>query len=234
MVAKTPLILCPGLLCDAALWRHQTEHLADIADITVPDFTIDDSIRGMASRLLAAAPERFALAGLSMGGYVAQEVIRQAPNRVTRLALLDTSARADTPEQTKRRRDLMDLAGRGRFRGVTPQLMPLLVHPDRLDDETLTGAIMAMAETVGPEAFLRQQAAIAARPDGRGDLARIACPTLVLCGRQDRLTPLEVNAEIAEAIPGADLVVLGACGHMTSMERPEATTAALRVWLTER
>lgn len=234
MAAKPPLILCPGLLCDADLWRHQIEHLADVADVIVPNFTIDDSVPGMASRLLAAAPERFALAGLSMGGYVAQEVIRRAPERVTRLALLDTSARADTPEQTKRRRDLMDLAGRGRFRGVTPQLLPLLVHPDRLDDETLTRSIMAMAENVGPDAFLRQQTAIAARPDGREDLAKIACPTLVLCGRQDRLTPLEVNAEIAEAIPGADLVVLGACGHMTSMERPEATTATLRVWLTER
>ncbi len=234
MTAKIPLVLCPGLLCDAALWRHQIENLADIADITVGDFTIDDSLPGMASRLLATAPERFALAGLSMGGYVAQEIIRQAPERVTRLALLDTSARADTPEQTKRRRDLMDLAGRGRFRGVTPQLMPLLIHPDRLEDEPLTQAIMAMAENVGPEAFLRQQTAIAARPDGRGDLAGIACPTLVLCGRQDRLTPVEVNIEIAEGIPGADLVILGDCGHMTTMERPEATTAAMRVWLTER
>jgi len=225
------LILCPGVLCDAALWRAQLDGLADIAEIKVADCTLDDSIAAMARRLLDQAPDRFALAGLSMGGYVVQEVMRVAPERVTRLALLDTSARQDTAPAKQRRRDLIELAGRGKFRGVTPKLLPLLVHSDRLDDKDLTTAVMAMADRVGAEAFLNQQTAVIGRVDGRADLARVTCPTLVLCGRQDQLTPLDAHLEMAEAIPGADLVVLGHCGHLPTMERPDDTTAAMRAWL---
>lgn len=226
------LILCPGVLCDAELWRAQIDGLADLADIRVADCTLDDSIAAMAGRLLDGAPDKFALAGLSMGGYVVQEVMRMAPERVTRLALLDTSARLDDEPVVQRRRDLIALAGRGKFRGVTPKLLPMLIHTDRLDDTELTDAVMAMAERVGAEAFLRQQTAVLGRVDGRGDLARIDCPTLVLCGRQDQLTPLDAHFEMAEAIPGADLVVFGDCGHLPTMERPERTTAAMRAWLT--
>ncbi len=225
------LILCPGVLCDPALWDAQISGLADVAEISVADCTLDDSIAAMAARLLEQAPDRFALAGLSMGGYVAQEVMRQAPDRVTRLALLDTTARLDTEAAHLRRVDLVALAKRGKFRGVTPRLLPLFIHEDRLEDEALTSAVMAMAERVGSEAFIRQQTAVMGRPDGRGDLARIACPTLVLCGRQDQLTPLEAHVEMADAIPGADLVVFGQCGHLPTMERPADTTAAMRAWL---
>jgi len=225
-----PLVLCPGLLCDERLFRHQTVGLADIAAISVADLTRDESIVAMADRVLAEAPERFVLAGLSMGGYVAQEILRKAPDRVIGLILLDTSARTDTPEQARRRSGLIDLARRGRFRGVTPQLLPLLIHPDRLEDEALAAEVMAMAESVGRDAFLRQQTAIQGRKDGREDLLRIACPTLVICGREDRLTPLEVNLELADGIPGADLVVLGRCGHLSTMERPHRVTGFVRTW----
>lgn len=232
MVKKTPLVLLPGLLCDAALWRGQIDDLADIAAPWVADMTRDDSVSRMAARVLEAAPPRFALAGLSMGGYVAQEIMRQAPERVARLALLDTSARPDSPEQTARRRGLIDLAEKGEFRGVTPRLLPVFLHPDRLNDKDLTAAVMAMAERVGKDAFLRQQRAIISRPDSRPSLAAIACPTLVLCGRQDQLTPLDLHEEIAAGIRGAQLVVIEECGHLSTMERPWEVSVALRQWLT--
>lgn len=232
MPQKIPLVLLPGLLCDAALWRAQVEGLGTLAAPTIVDLTRDDSLVGMARRALAEAPPSFALAGLSMGGYVAQEVMRQAPERVTRLALLDTSARADTPEQTARRRGLIEFSEKGEFKGVTPRLLPLLIHPARHEDKPLTDLVMGMAERVGKEAFLRQQKAIMGRPDGREDLRRIACPTLVLCGRQDALTPLALHEEIAGLVAGAKLVVVEDCGHLSTMEKPVTVTAALRQWLT--
>jgi pimeloyl-ACP methyl ester carboxylesterase len=230
--AKTPLLLVPGLLCTADLWAHAVAHLADIADVNVTGEQREhDSMPAIAAAILARAPERFALAGLSMGGYVALEIMRQAPERVTRLALLDTSARADTPEQSARRRGLIELAQKGRFKGVTPRLLPLLVHPDRRADRPLLERIVKMAGEVGREGFLRQQRAIMDRADSRGGLARISCPTLVLCGRDDELTPPELAEEIAAGVGGARLALLDRCGHLSPMEMPEAVTAALREWL---
>ena len=229
---RLPLLLLPGLLCDGALYRAQIAVLGDIAAPIVGDLTRHDSLAGMAAAMLAETPEYFSLVGLSMGGYVAQEVMRQAPHRVSRLALLDTSSRPDTDEQRARRRGLIELAGSGRFKGVTPRLLPLLLHPDRLTDQALVDDVMGMAGRVGRDAFLRQQTAIMARPDGRADLARIACPTLVLCGRQDALTPLAVHEEMAAAIAGARLVIVEDCGHLSPLEQPDTVTAALRDWLT--
>ena len=225
------MVLLPGLLCDAVLWRHQTDTLADIAEITVADLTGDDRFDDMARAVLKAAPETFALAGLSMGGYVAHEIMRQAPGRVTRLALLDTSARADTPGQGERRRAFIEQTRHGDFKGVTSRLLPMLIHPDRLEDGDLTGTITAMAERVGREAFLRQQNAVVNRPDGRRDLGAIPCPTLVLCGRQDALTPLAGHQEMADGIPDSTLVVIEDCGHMAPLERPRAVSAVMRYWL---
>lgn len=227
-----PLVLLPGLLCDAALWAPQVSVLRGLADpIMIGDLTRNDSIGGMAEAVLAQAPPRFALAGLSMGGYCAFEIMRRAPERVTRLALLDTSARPDTDEQRARRRGLIELAEKGEFKGVTPRLLPLLIHPDRLGDEALKATVMGMAERVGKEAFLRQQKAIMGRPDSRPDLGRIACPTLVLVGRQDALTPVAVHEEMAAGIPGARLVIVEDCGHLSTLEKPEAVNAALEDWL---
>jgi pimeloyl-ACP methyl ester carboxylesterase len=231
MPQKIPLVLLPGLLCDAALWHAQVEGLSPLAEPVVIDLTQDDTLGAMARRALAAAPPSFALAGLSMGGYVAQEIMRQAPERVAKLALLDTSARADTPEQAARRRGLIELSEKGEFKGVTPRLLPLLIHAARHEDKPLTEIVMGMAERVGKEAFLRQQRAIMGRPDGREDLRRIACPTLVLCGRQDALTPLTLHEEIAGLVPGAKLTVVEDCGHLSTLEKPATVTAALRQWL---
>ncbi len=228
---KTPLMLLPGLLCDGALWRSQVEGLSDIAEPRVADLSRDDTMTGMANAVLEGAPERFALAGLSMGGYVAQEIMRLAPQRITRLALLDTSCRADTPEQRNRRLDFIAMTRHGKFKGVTKRLLPLLIHPDRIGDEELTDTIMKMAEHIGKEGYIRQQNAIMGRPDSTWDLGRIQCETLVLCGRQDALTPLESHREMAADIPHSTLSVIEDCGHLSTLERPEAVNAALRDWL---
>lgn len=228
---KTDVVFVPGLLCDAALWAHQISNLEEIADCHVGDTRQDDTIAGMAETVLTAAPDRFALAGLSMGGYVAMEIMRQAPERVTRLALLDTAAQADSDERRQNRMELIEMAEIGEFKGVAPRLLPQFIHPDRLRDGTLTDSIMEMTQRVGRDAFLRQQHAIMGRVDSRPTLADIRVPTLVLCGRQDALTPVERHEEIAALVPGARLSIVEDCGHMSTMERPQAVTALLRDWL---
>lgn len=232
MAERIPLILLPGLLCDAALWQPQMVALADLAAPVVADLARDESLPAMARRVLAAAPPRFALAGLSMGGYLAQEIMRQAPDRVSRLALLDTSARGDTAEQAARRRGFIELAQKGEFKGITQRMLPVYLHPDHLGDKVITDTMLAMAERIGKDGYLRQQKAIMARPDGREDLRRIAVPTLVLCGRQDQATPYELNAEIASLVAGATFVAIERCGHISTLEQPKAVNAAMRAWLT--
>ncbi|MBF0167852.1 MAG: alpha/beta fold hydrolase [Alphaproteobacteria bacterium] len=228
-----PVVLLPGLLCDGALFGHAMETLGDVAHFHVADLTEDDSISGMARRVLAWAPPRFSMLGLSMGGYVAQEIMRQAPGRVTRLALLDTTFKPDTEEGRARRLGLIELAQTGNFKGVTPRLLPMLVHPDHVDDPLIAGTVLAMAERVGKEAFVRQQTAIMGRVDGRADLERITCPTLILCGRQDQLTPLEVHRDMAGLVSGGKLVIVEDCGHLSPLEQPRAVSAVLRYWLAE-
>ncbi len=231
-MSKLPLVLVPGLLCDSLLWQEQVEGLANDADCWVADHTREDSMGGIAASLLAACPFRqFALAGLSMGGYVALEVMRQAPDRVTHLALLDTAARADTPEQTARRQAFIELADRGRFMGVTDALIPQLVHRTRTDHPALVAVIKTMARSVGRDAFVRQQKAIMGRIDSRPHLGAIACPTLVLCGRQDALTPPDRHEEMAAGIPGARLKMIDYCGHLSTLEQPEEVTVAMKGWL---
>ncbi len=226
------LVLIPGLLCDAQLWRAQVELLADAAEMWVADHTRSATMSAVARDVLADAPyDSFALAGLSMGGYVALEIMRQAPQRVRRLALLDTSARGESKEQSERRHAFIELAARGKFAGVTEALMPQLVHPSRLGDRSLTEAIKRMAANVGKDAFVRQQQAIMSRAESRPLLAAIKCPTLVLCGREDQLTPLDRHEEMAAGIKGAKLEVIEECGHVSTMEKPEQVNRAMRRWL---
>ncbi|MEI6559433.1 MAG: alpha/beta fold hydrolase [Rhodospirillaceae bacterium] len=228
---RLPLLFLPGLLCDRALWENQVRHLADVAESEVMDLTQADTVEALATRVLATAPPRFALAALSMGGYVAMEILRRSPERVIKLALIDTTARPDSPEQLSRRRGLIGLARSGKFRGVTPRLLPLLIHPDRQADHDLTTTIMVMAERVGQEAFIRQQTAIMGRPDARPGLGAVTCPALVIGGREDALTPPALLAEIAALIPGARHVIIEDCGHLPPLERPHALSALLRQWL---
>ena len=226
-----PLLLIPGLMCTADLYRDQIAALKSGRDVVVADHSRSDSMAGIAGGILSVAPPLFALAGLSMGGYVAFEILRQAPLRVTRLALLDTSARADLADQSERRRELVEIARRRSARFVQKTLLPKLISPGSMTDITLVERIMAMADDTGVEAFARQQAAIISRLDSRPLLGGIRCPTLVVVGAEDELTPLNVAEEIRAGIPGSRLVVVPGAGHLSPIEQPAAVTAALKIWL---
>jgi pimeloyl-ACP methyl ester carboxylesterase len=231
MAGPLPIVLVPGLLTSPRLYAEQLPALWRLGPVTIVGNTRDDTIVAIAGRILATAPPRFALAGLSMGGYIAFEIARQAPDRVARLALLDTSARPDTPEQTQRRSTQITLARSGRFGEIADLQFPLLIHRSRHDDAAVRGLVRLMAEETGPEAFICQQRAIMGRPDSRPQLAAIGCPTLVLVGDGDELTPPELSAEIASGIPGARLVVVADSGHLTTLDQPHQVTQALVEWL---
>jgi pimeloyl-ACP methyl ester carboxylesterase len=226
-----PIVLIPGLTCSARLYAEQIPALWRFGPVTVADHTRDDSVAGIARRILAAAPPRFALAGLSMGGYISFEIMRQAPQRVAKLALLDTGARADAPEQTERRKVVIALAKSGRYAEVPEIAFPIYVHRNRHNDAGLKETVRTMAAETGVDAFLRQQQAIIGRPDSRPGLGAIKCPTLVLVGDGDEATPPELAHEIASAIGGARLVAIPDCGHLSTLEQPEKVTAALVDWM---
>jgi pimeloyl-ACP methyl ester carboxylesterase len=231
-VTKIPLVLLPGLNTTARLFQAQVQELSGISKPMVPAMTGHDTVGALADEILAAAPERFALAGLSMGGYIAFEVMRRAPHRVDRLALLDTQAGLDNPEVTDRRHRLIEIAESGDFeRVLTIMAWTDFVATTRASDDSLEAVVYGMAREVGPEAFIRQQRAIIARPDSRPLLPTIRCPALVLVGDDDRITPRERSQEMAAAIPGASLVVIPACGHLSALERPDEVNDALRGWL---
>jgi pimeloyl-ACP methyl ester carboxylesterase len=225
------LLLLPGLLNTRRLWQSQIADLADVADVIVPELWHHDSIGAMAEAALKEAPERFALGGFSMGGYVAFEILRRAPGRVERLALMDTQATPDTPEATARRRGFVEQTRMGRFHGVQPSLLPQIVHRSRLADQSVIQPILEMAAEVGADGFCRSQAAMIARPDSRPILVEIKQPTLVLVGRQDIATPLARAQEMAADISHSQLVVIEECGHMSPLEKPAEVSAALRRWL---
>lgn len=227
---RVPLLLLPGLLCDEWLWHSQVEALADIAEPLVADLTIDDSIHAMASRALDLAPPTFALAGLSMGGYVAFEIMRQAPHRVERLALFATGAGPDSGARADQRRRAARSLRYGRFTGVTQTMLRQLVHPSRVETP-LGKEVQAMADRVGMEAFLRQQQAIENRLDSVPLLADIHVPTLVGVGDSDLLTPPEQSIFIHERIPQSVLHVFKECGHLPALELPDETNRVLRSWL---
>jgi pimeloyl-ACP methyl ester carboxylesterase len=231
MGESLPTVLVPGLNCSARLYADQIPALWRFGPILIADHTRDDSMGAIAARIVNAAPPRFALIGLSMGGYIALEIIRQAPERVRKLALLDTGARADTPEQTERRHRLIELAQTGRFAEVPEFLFPLLVHRNRHGDAKLKEINRLMAQDTGPEAFVRQQRAIMQRADLRPSLAMIRCPTLVLVGEGDELTPPALSQEIVAGIPGARLVTVPDSGHLSTLEQPEAVTKLLVEWM---
>ena len=224
---STPIVLLPGLNCSPRLYGPQLPALWRIGPVQVADHTRCDTMQAIAASVLAAAPPQFHLVGLSMGGYIAFEILRQARERVLKLALLDTSARADLPEQAERRRGFIQLAEDGRFNEINDILWPLLVHPSRHSYKALRAVVDAMAAETGPEAFVRQQTAIMGRPDSRPGLPSIKSETLVVVGEADQLTPPQLAHEIADGIPGARLEVVAECGHISTLERPEVMTRLL-------
>lgn len=230
MAEKQNLLLIPGLVCDAAVWRHQVTHLADVATVSVPPVTKGDSIAEMACIVLDAAPRTFALAGFSMGGYIALEMLRQHPQRITRLALLDTSARADTPKKAEWRRAAIEACARGEFASVVENMMSILLHPDQ-QSGLLPSFVRDMVGRIGVEAFMRRHRAIGTRQDSRQLLQAANQPVRSICGRQDGMSTIEEHVEIAELAPRGRFSIIEDCGHMTILERPQAATALLRDWL---
>jgi pimeloyl-ACP methyl ester carboxylesterase len=229
--APLPILLVPGLLATPRFFQEQVPALWRHGPVMFADHRRDDSMAAIARRILAEAPRRFALVGHSMGGYISFEIMRQAADRVAKLALLSTAARPDTPEQTERRRTQIALAQGGRFSELTGMLYPFLVHKSLKNDAAQLEVARSMVEATGPEAFIRQQTAIMARPDSVPGLAAIRCPTLVLVGDSDVVTPPERAAEIANGIAGARRVTVEECGHMCALEKPAETTQALLDWL---
>jgi pimeloyl-ACP methyl ester carboxylesterase len=224
------LILLPGLLNDAELWRDQISGLSDVARCYVPDLTQGETLRALAETVLADAEPTFALAGFSMGGYVAQEIARIAPQRIERLALLDTSIRVDTPDRAARRKALNDAARRpGEFIGISEAILKSYVDPSHLDDIDLTGRIIAMTQRLGREVFLRQNSL--EREDGEAALKALRVPLTIICGETDQITPAAGHRQMAKAIGCSHLLVIPQTGHMTPMEAPGPVNGALRHWL---
>ncbi len=222
-----PTVLVPGLFCTPRCFATQTPALWQFGPVTIADHRRDDSVAAIARRILAAAPPTFALGGISMGGYIALEMLRQAPQRVMKLALICTSARPDTPEQTDRRRQQIELAQKGRFADIAKLAFPLMFHPNHHGDDSLREAVRSMAQDTGPEAFVRQQLAIIGRADSRPHLAAVTCPTLVLAARNDEVIPAEWSKEMADGIAGAKLVTLEESGHLSTLEKPREVNEAL-------
>jgi pimeloyl-ACP methyl ester carboxylesterase len=231
MKEPLPILLIPGLLASPRLYAEQIPELWRFGPVIIAHHTRDDSMAEISRRILATAPPRFALLGMSMGGYIAFEIMRQAADRIVKLALLDTTARNDTPEQSEQRRTMISLAENGRFPEIPDLLFPRLVHHTRHGDKALIQILRLMAEETGPEAFIRQQRAIMTRPDSRPCLPAVSCSTLVLVGEGDELTPPERSVEMANGIAGARLIVVPDCGHLSTLERPEQVNQALVEWL---
>jgi pimeloyl-ACP methyl ester carboxylesterase len=231
MPQSLPLVLVPGLLCSARLYASQIAALWPQGQVTVADHRRDDTMEEIAARILKDAPLHFALAGLSMGGYIAFAMMRLAPERIAKLALLDTSARPDLPEQKAGREKFIAMAQAGKLADVVETLTPKFLLRDHAKDEGLKKIVRDMANDTGPDAFVRQQKAIMTRQDSRSLLSQIGCPTLVLVGDGDELTPPELAREIAADILGSRLVVVPNCGHLSTIEKPEAVNAAMAAWL---
>ena len=231
MPDRTTLCLLPGLLCDAVVWTSQRATLADPAETYIPDFMGLDSFGAMARKVLDETRGALSVAGHSMGGRVAFEIWRLAPERLARLALLSTGFHGPHPGEASRRMALVELAYAQGMDAVADLWLPPMVHPDRLNDAELMAPLRAMVRRATPEAFEGQQRAGLHRPDATAYLPRIACPTLVLCGRQDGWSPVPQHEVMARTIPGAALRLIEHCGHMATVERPAEVTAALQAWL---
>jgi pimeloyl-ACP methyl ester carboxylesterase len=224
-------LLLPGLNASARLYAEQIPLLWTFGSIMIPDHTLDDTVTAIGRRILADAPPRFSLVGHSMGGYLAFEIMRQASDRVDRVALLNTSARPDTPEQTQSRLECISMAEEGRLAELNESVFPIIVHESRYDDTGLRAICDSMSDDIGAAAYARQHRAIVTRPDSRPMLAAIRCPTLVLVGDSDLLTPPHLAEEIAAGIAGAEFVSIPQCGHLSTLEQPALVNAALGRWM---
>ncbi|HUG60562.1 MAG TPA: alpha/beta fold hydrolase [Methylomirabilota bacterium] len=222
-----PVVFIPALACTADLFADQIRAISRGRTVVLANHRRHASVTHLGETLLGELPPRFVLVGLSMGGYAAFELLRRAPERISALVLMDTTARPDSEEATARRERMIGLVEAGRFNDIAPLTMPTAVAPERADDPDLVAAVRRMVDETGPDAYVRQQRLVIGRPDSRPLLPAIACPTLVVVGDRDQITPPEVAEEIASAVPGARLVTMPMCGHLSTLERPQAATHAL-------
>lgn len=225
------VVLIPSQLLTGDLWVPQIAALRGVCNCFVADHTRSSTMANIAAGILERAPKEFILTGHGMGGFVAFEILRQAPQRVSKLVLISTLASADVPAQTVRRLNYLRLVEAGKFASVVEERLPMLLHPKRQEDAKLVGAIRKMALETGAEAFLRQQRAIMARVDSRDNLPDIKCPTLLVYGRHDGITTLAHQIEMLERIPGAKLEILEDSGHMVPLECPEEVNKLLLNWV---
>lgn len=225
------LVLVPGLLCDRRLFLPQIGALSQDYDIHVAETREDETIEAMASRLLAEVKGDFAIVGLSMGGYVVLDALRQAADRITHFALMDTNAHGDLPAATEKRLQAMRLAEQGHFENVIDTFVSNVFSPKTVARPGCGDVLRAMAHDMGVDIFLKQQGAIMARADATARLKGYHQPSLVLCGIEDALSPPAVHAEMARNLPNADYHCLTHCGHMATLERPVAVIDAMRTWL---
>lgn len=226
----TPFLLVPGLNCDARVYAGVAQALWPFGPVTIADHKTGDRVEKIAKSILADAPPRFALIGFSMGGYVCFEILRQAPERVLKLGLLDSTARPDSEESTANRRRLIALAQKGRFIDVIEQTFPKSVHPENAGNSDLYAIHRGMAEANGPAIFEQQQEAIIHRPDSRLLLGSIDVPTLIVVGEGDQIIPPDAAREMHAAIAGSKLLVVPRAGHLALLEQPEPVHAALKKW----
>ncbi len=224
-----PIVFAPGMMCDDRLFEKQASAMAGERPVFVADFSKDDTIAGIASRLLRNAPPQFYLAGLSMGGIVAFEAWRQAPERIAGLALLNTTAFADSPARRDTRLDQVKRVGDGQLRTVVmEELKPNYLGAKTRKDQAVLDEIYAMAERLGPDVFVAQSKALMARADSTQTLQTITCPTVVIAGEEDEVCPAELHEIIHRGISGSALHVLPNCGHLSTMEMPDEVTALLQ------
>lgn len=231
MAENLPIILIPGLGTSPRTYANILPALWKRGSVTIANQMEYDSIESVAKHILASAPQRFALIGHSMGGYIAFEMLRQAPARVAKLALLNTSARPDTDEAKEKRKKQIEKAKQGKFAEIIEDALPAFVCPLHKDDKSLQEIITTAHNDAGAESYIRQQTAIMGRKDSRPDLKNIKIPTLILTGDEDKLIPRELSQEIADAIIGSKLVIIPQSGHMTPLEQPKAVSKALVEWL---
>lgn len=229
-----PLVLLPGMMCDARLFGPQIAALSRTVPVMTCPLTAHNTVRALARDVLAAAPARFALAGLSMGGIVAMEVARQAPGRVDRIALLDTNPLAETPDRAAAREPQIAKVRAGRLLEVIRDEMKPNYLAAGTPPPELLETVIAMAEDLGPDVFIRQSRALQSRPDQQVTLRKLGIPALVLCGAEDKLCPVRVHELMAGLIAESELVVLPGAGHLPTLEVPELVTAALGQWLAHR
>lgn len=224
--------MLPGMMCDQALWQAQCDGLEAQAQCLPGDITGAETVAALAADVLSGAPEQFALAGLSMGGIVALEIWRQAPQRVMGLALLDTNHRADPPERrVLRERQIGQVRDGGLEVVLRDELKPNYMAQCHRGNVALLDEVLAMGMALGPAVFERQSLALRDRPDSTATLATIDVPVLVLCGEEDTLCPVALHREMAGHVRDAELVIVRDCGHLSTMEQPESVTQALRQWL---